>query len=177
MAAYRINERRKGKFKDPAQMAAQIKYLRNNARVEGSIYFSSNSLLNNRLGFTDSLKETYYNHPSLPPVMLWLDSIPPNPPQNFTETVVNNKVELKWVTPLPAKDKEPVYGYVIYRFDGDEKVNFEDPKYILHIKYDDATSFRDETVQKGKTYLYVVTALDRLKNESDPSPTIAAIMR
>jgi uncharacterized lipoprotein YddW (UPF0748 family) len=176
MAAYRINERRKGKFKDPAQMAAQIKYLRNNARVEGSIYFSSNSLLNNRLGFTDSLKETYYRHPSLPPVMLWLDSIPPNPPQNFTETVVNNKVELKWATPLPAKDKEPVYGYVIYRFDGDEKVNLEDPKYILHIKYDDATSFRDETVQKGKTYLYIVTALDRLKNESDPSPTIAAIL-
>src|ERR1019366_971482 len=103
-------------------------------------------LLNNRLGFTDSLRETYYRHPSLPPVMLWLDSIPPNPPQNFTQTVVNNKVELKWTTPAQAKDKEPVYGYVIYRFNGDEKVNLEDPKYILHIKYDDATSFRDETV-------------------------------
>jgi len=176
MGAYRINERRKGKFKDPAQMPAQIKYLRDNDRVEGSIYFSSNSLLNNPLGFTDSLKETYYNHPSLPPVMLWLDSIPPNPPQNFTETVINNKVELKWTTPTQAKDKEPVYGYVIYRFNGDEKVNLEDPKYILHIQYNDTTSFRDETVQKGKTYLYVVTALDRLKNESDPSPTIAAIL-
>ncbi len=176
MGAYRINERRKGKFKDPVQMPDQIKYLRKNPRVQGSVYFSAKSLLNNPLGFTDSLKQTYYLHPALPPVMLWLDSIPPNPPVNFTATVINNKVELKWTTPPLAKDKEPVYGYVIYRFDGDETVNLDDPKYILHIQYNESTYYRDETVRKGKTYLYVVTALDRLKNESDPSPTIAAIL-
>ncbi|HSY76027.1 MAG TPA: glycoside hydrolase, partial [Bacteroidia bacterium] len=74
------------------------------------------------------------------------------------------------------KDKEPVYGYVIYRFDGDERVNLTDPKYILHIQYDTTTTFTDETAKKGQTYLYVVTALDRLKNESEPSPTIAATL-
>jgi uncharacterized lipoprotein YddW (UPF0748 family) len=177
MAAYRINEHRGGKFKDPAQMPDQVKYLRNNPRVQGSVYFSSKSLLNNPLGFTDSLKENYYQHPALPPPMLWLDSIPPNPPRDFTSTIVKNTVELKWETPLLAKDKEPVYGYVIYRFDGNETVNLADPKYILHIQYNDDPFYRDETVQKGKTYLYVVTAIDRLKNESEPSPTIAAIMR
>jgi uncharacterized lipoprotein YddW (UPF0748 family) len=176
MAAYRINERRKGKFKDPAQMPDQVKYLRNNPRVQGSVYFSSKSLLNNPLGFTDSLKETYYRHPALPPVMLWLDSIPPNPPINFTATSGKTGVELKWATPLPAKDNEPVYGYVVYRFDGNEKVNLEDPQYILHIQYNDDTFYTDETAKKGKTYLYVVTAIDRLKNESDPSPTIAGIL-
>ena len=177
MAAYRINEHRRGKFKDPAAMPDEIKYLRDNPRVEGSVYFSSNSLLNNPLGFTDSLKETYYKYPALPPVMLWLDSIAPNPPRNVTATPVKSQVELKWETPALAKDKEPVYGYVIYRFDGDEKVNLTDPKYILHIQYNDTVSYTDETVKKGKTYLYVITALDRLKNESEPSPTIAAIMK
>jgi len=63
---------------------------------------------------------------------------------------------------------------VIYRFDGDEKVDLTDPKYIRHIQYNNDPFYRDETIQKGKTYLYVVTALDRLKNESEPSPTIAA---
>jgi len=85
-------------------------------------------------------------------------------------------IDLKWATPLPAKDKEPVYGYVIYRFDSNEKVDLTDPQYMLHIQYDTTTSFTDITVEKGKTYLYVVTALDRLKNESEPSPTIAATM-
>ncbi len=177
MAAYRINERTKNKFKDPQQMPDQIKYLRNNPRVQGSVYFSSKSLLNNPLGFTDSLKQTYYRHPALPPVMLWLDSIPPNAPQNVVVTPVLKGVELKWAAPLPAKDKEPVYGYVIYRFNGDEKVNLNDPKYILHMQYNDKPFFEDTTTQKGKTYLYVITALDRLKNESEPSPTVAAIIK
>ncbi|MDF2431989.1 MAG: hypothetical protein JWP44_1620 [Mucilaginibacter sp.] len=177
MAAYRINERRLTKFKNPASMPNEIKYLRNNRRVEGSVYFSSKSLMNNPLGFTDSLKDNYYRYPSLPPQMLWLDSIPPNAPRNVTATQGIHGVALKWEAPLLAKDNEPVYGYVIYRFDGNEKVNLNDPKYILHIQYNVTSTFMDETAGKGKTYLYVVTALDRLKNESEPSPTIAAILK
>lgn len=176
MAAYRVNEHRPGKFKDPGTLPDEIKYLRENPRVQGSVYFSAKSLLNNPLGFTDSLSETYYRYPALPPPMLWLDSIPPNPPLNFMATPVENSVVLRWTRPQEAKDKEPVYGYVIYRFDGDERVNLEDPKHILHIQYSNETVYSDDAVKKDKTYLYVVTALDRLKNESDPSPTIAATL-
>jgi hypothetical protein len=70
-----------------------------------------------------------------------------------------------------------VYGYLIYRFDGNEKVNIEDPKNILDIEYNNNTTYSYDTAEKGKTYLYVVTAIDRLKNESEPSPTVAAIMK
>jgi uncharacterized lipoprotein YddW (UPF0748 family) len=177
MAAYRINEHRKSKFKEPDQMPAEMQYLRKNPRVQGSVFFSSKSLVNNPLGFTDSLKQNYYKYHALPPVMLWLDSIPPNPPRNVITMVEKGGVSLKWDVPLLAADKEPVYGYVIYRFDGTERVNLNDPKYILHIQYNDTTFYRDETAKNGKTYLYVVTAIDRLKNESEPSPTIAAITK
>jgi uncharacterized lipoprotein YddW (UPF0748 family) len=176
MAAYRINERKGGKFKDPNQLPQQLNMLRNNPRVEGSVYFSSKSLLNNPLGFTDSLRNNYYKYPALPPPMLWLDSVPPNAPRNVKAIQGKTGVDLKWDVPFLAKDNEPVYGYVIYRFDGDEKVNLTDPQYILNIQYDPTTAFTDETVEKGHIYLYVVTALDRLKNESEPSPTIAAIL-
>ena len=177
MAAYRINERKDAKFRIPSQMPDEIKYLRNNTRVQGSVYFSSKSLLNNPLGFTDSLKQTYYRHLALPPVMLWLDSIAPNPIHSLVPTVESGGVNLNWEIPVTAKDKEPVYGYVVYRFNGDEKVNLSDPKNILHISYSPETYYRDNTIIKGKTYLYVVTAIDRLKNESDPSPTVAATWR
>lgn len=179
MAAYRIGEHKKGsKFKDPAAMPNAIKYLRDNPRVQGSVYFSAKSLQNDPLGFTDSLKNNYYKFAALPPPMLWLDSIPPNPPLNFTATVTPQKaVQLQWNAPLPAKDQEPVYGYVIYRFDDTAKVDIENPKNILDIKYDSGTSYTDDSVEKGKSYLYVITALDRLKNESDVSPTIGAAVK
>ncbi|MDB5117098.1 MAG: glycoside hydrolase [Mucilaginibacter sp.] len=173
-AAYRINERQSAAFKVPAEMPNQIKYIRNNPRVQGSVFFSSTSLIHNPLGFTDSLRLTYYRHPALPPVMLWLDSVPPNVPRNLTMAKLpTGQVQLKWETPLPAADKEPVYGYVIYRFEGNEKIDINDPKNILTIQYNADTAYTDNTTQRGKTYLYVITAIDKLKNESDRSPTMA----
>jgi fibronectin type 3 domain-containing protein len=72
-----------------------------------------------------------------------------------------------------AQDEEPVYGYVIYRFNDGEKIDIDNPKNILKIKYDAALGYDDNTIIRGKTYFYVVTALDRMKNESERSPTIA----
>lgn len=172
-AAYRVNEIGSPGFKQSSQVPDQIKYIRDNPRTQGSVYFSQKSLLRNPLGVTDSIRKTYYRHPALPPVMLWLDSIPPNAPQTLTAIPVARGVAVRWKAPLPSKDKEPVYGYVVYRFNGNEKVNLDDPKYILHIQYNTELGFDDNTVEKGKVYLYVVTAIDRLKNESEPTPTIA----
>ena len=176
LGVYRINERSKASaaYKVPAEIPNQMRHLRANPRVQGSVVFSSNSLTNNFGGFADSLQMNFYRSPALPPVMLWRDSVPPNAPQNFTgRPGVRGGVSLSWQAPLPARDKEPVYGYVIYRFNGQDKVNLSDPQNILHIQYSDDPVYEDTTAARAKTYLYVVTALDRLKNESEPSPTIA----
>lgn len=176
-AAYRINERKTAAFKNPGQLPSQITMMRDNPRVQGSVYFSSNSLTNNLLGFTDSLRENYYKYPALPPVMLWLDSIAPNVPRDLTAKSVQGHVQLKWSVPTLARDEQHVYGYVIYRFNDGDKINVDDPKNILRIQYNNGLTYEDTTVQKGKTYLYVITAIDRLKNESDRSPTIAVTVR
>ena len=171
-AAYRVNEIRNAGFKQPSQIPNQIKLLRKNPRVQGSVFFSSKSLLNNPLGMTDSLTNNYYQYPALPPPMLWLDSIAPNKPTELNYRAQKRSIILTWKTPALARDKEPVYGYVIYRFEDGEKVNIDDPQYILHIQYDATTSFEDNTIERGKTYKYIVTAIDRLKNESYPSNTL-----
>jgi len=173
-AAYRIGEqRRTSGFHSAAEGPNQMKYIRKNDRIQGSVFFSSASLTADPLGFTDSLRETYYRNPALPPPMIWLDSIPPNPPKGFDITIKPRSFVLTWKAPDEARDKEPVYGYVIYRFE-DENVDknhlkLDDPKNILHIQYDTSTKFEDKTIQAGKVYTYVVTAIDRLKNESYPS--------
>ena len=54
--------------------------------------------------------------------------------------------------------------YVVYRFENKEKVNLDDPSHIVSITRD---TFYKLPYEDGKTkYRYIVTALDRLHNES-----------
>jgi uncharacterized lipoprotein YddW (UPF0748 family) len=159
-------------FRNPNQLPDQLKYIRRNDRVQGSVFFSSKSIQKNPYGFTDSLKQNYYKYPALPPPMLWLDSVPPNAPRALTVKVKPKAAILSWQTPLLARDKEPVYGYVIYRFYQGDRINLDDPKYILDIEYNTDTTFTDKTIEEDKTYQYVVTAIDRLKNESYQSNVV-----
>lgn len=166
LGAYRINSPGPAQFRNPAEMPNEIAYYRKNTRVQGSVFFSSKSITNNPLGFQDSLRYKIFNRKALPPTMLWLDDVPPNLPLNVMAAVQENRVEINWETPKQATDKEPVYGYVIYRFGEGEKLNLDDNSHILDIRYSTDTHYSDLSVEKGKTYRYIITAIDRMKNES-----------
>src|SRR5690606_694160 len=89
------------------QLPKQIRYLRKNNRVQGSVFFSSKSLTNNLAGIRDSLQYDFYRYKALPPVMLWLDSIPPLAPRGLTARTINgNAVTLHWQQPDAARDGE-----------------------------------------------------------------------
>jgi hypothetical protein len=172
-APYRYYEPRSPAFKNPSEIPNQLRLIRANPRAQGSVYFRSQSLVANANHLADTLKEDFYRYPALPPPMLWLDSVPPNAPQTFTARAEKKSVILKWGQPLPAADNEAVYGYVIYRFQVNEKFDLGDPRNILHIQYNTETAYQDTNVLPGKTYFYVVTALDRLKNESERTAPMA----
>ncbi|MBE7178074.1 MAG: family 10 glycosylhydrolase [Mucilaginibacter polytrichastri] len=166
LGAYRVGIPGPAQFRDPSEMPNEIAYYRKNPRVQGSVFFSSKSIQNNPLGLRDSLRYQLFNRKALPPVMIWMDDVPPNIPQNVLAGIQNNQVELNWNEPAPAADQEPVFGYVIYRFGEDERPNLEDNAHILAIRFTPETRFTDATAEKGKSYRYIITALDRAKNES-----------
>jgi uncharacterized lipoprotein YddW (UPF0748 family) len=153
----------------PIEIPNQIRYMRANNRVQGSVFFSSKSLATSAKGLQDSLRKDLYKYPALPPQMPWLDDVIPNPPQNLTADAQIDGVTLKWLKPLKAKDEETASGYVIYRFEEGEKPTILNPKNILRISFEDFTTYIDTNIEKGKKYSYLITALDRLKNESEPS--------
>ena len=68
-APYRAFEPHSYAFHHAAELPNQIRYLRANDRVQGSIFFSANSLMKNPLGWTDSLHQDFYKYPALPPAM------------------------------------------------------------------------------------------------------------
>ncbi len=167
--AYRINEGKDAGWRNPSQIGNQITYNRLNPRVQGSVFFSSKSLTRNPAGVSDSLKANYYKYPALPPPMLWLDSVAPNKPENVLATADENGILLNWKTPMVAKDGDKAYGFMVYRFDDPGSIQLDDPRAIKKVFFGELTSWEDKEVETGKTYTYVVTALDRLKNESNGS--------
>lgn len=174
-ASYRAANNKDG-WQNRSQLPNQIRYLRNIPNSQGSVFYSSKSLAGNLAGIRDSLQYNLYRFPALPPPMEWLDRIPPLSPTRLTAAKVagGNAMHLTWEAPAPAADGEQASGYVLYRFRAGEPFDLEDARHILHITYDGTQqSYTDHSVEAGYTYYYVVTALDRLKNESTPSDRLA----
>jgi len=170
-AAYRVNENREG-WRDRNQIPNQVRYARAHAHAQGSIYYSSKHISNNAAGLRDSLQYNLYRYKSLPPTMPWLDSVPPEPPFGLLATVAENRtsVILHWLPAAAAADGDEAYGYVVYRFNEGEDLNLNNPQNILYITYDShQLTYTDNMTRKNGYYRYVVTAIDRIKNESVPS--------
>lgn len=167
--AYLVNSKSEAAWRLANQLPNQIRHIRGNNRVQGSVFFSSKSLSTVASAVADSLRNNFYKYPSLPPQMPWIDSVIPNRPQELAADALSDGVHLRWLKPLKAKDGETASGYVVYRFEEGEDISILNPKNIIRISFEEYTSFIDTNVQKGKRYSYLVTALDRMKNESEQS--------
>ncbi|WP_337043651.1 glycoside hydrolase family 10 protein [Emticicia sp. 17c] len=158
----------------PNQIPRQVRYNRSKTQISGSIYFSAKPLTKNELSVTDSLRNLYF-YPALPPTMPWKDNIPPNAPENLkVKKVSDGGIFISWDLPSsPPKDGDEVNAFVVYRFDENEKINLENPARIIGIvRNEGMLNYTDKTYDSGRSYVYVVTALDRLSNESTMSNTV-----
>lgn len=164
-------------WKDKNQLPDQLRYQRKNPNIHGSIFFSSKSVTNNLGGFKDSLRNDLYVHKALVPVMSWIDSVPPGLPSKLHALKKKGQIALKWKSPAVASDGEEAYGYVIYRFNKDEKVSPDNPENILKVNFSTNTSFIDTSVKRRRKYTYIITAIDRLKNEGQTSKKVKARAR
>jgi uncharacterized lipoprotein YddW (UPF0748 family) len=104
---YRTLEARTGGWKNRNEIPNQIKALRQNALVQGSVYFSSKTFNSNPNGWNDSLRNNYYKYPALVPPMSWIDSIAPLKP--LVEKVAGLKE-----TRVMYRGAEPIKGFAIY---------------------------------------------------------------
>ncbi len=150
------------------ELEQQLRLSRQIINTYGTVFFSSKSITDNYSHFADSLKK-YYKYPALIPTMSWKDTIPPLEPKNLNAKVEENSIKLEWNKPDKASDGDTALKYVIYKFDFPRQVNLEDAWHILKVQNSDETSFIDSTVGiENHEITYVVTALDRMNNESKP---------
>ncbi|GGG07094.1 family 10 glycosylhydrolase [Paenibacillus aceti] len=168
-AAYRIGADDPN-WLDPEQMPNQILFNRNFDNVKGSIFFSTQSLRNNPLGFQDKLREDLYAAPALIPEMNWLKLGKPEAPTEVTGTPVASGIQLSW----PETQEEANY-YVIYRSIGDQAPDIDNPSHIyqqVHRADSQKQQFIDHKVEQGKSYTYRITSLNRAHQESAASQPV-----
>lgn len=167
---YRVG---RGSERDPGwgrytEFPEQMRFNRQQRAVQGSVFFSAKNLRSNPMAVCDSLLSSFYKHPALVPTMAWLDSIPPLPPHDLKAADTPEGIELFWQQPGPAADGDEANGYLVYRFDGRRpRLRLDDPRRIVAKCIGEVTTrFVDRTAKPNQPYVYVVTALDRLNNES-----------
>ncbi|MEV4412725.1 family 10 glycosylhydrolase [Catellatospora sp. NPDC049609] len=157
---------------DPAEMSKHL-YFNRDYNVSGNVHFSAVQVRANRLGATDLYAAEHYSKPALVPTMTHLPSKPLLFPVVTKADRGDAGVALKW---QPLADGAGPFGeaasYAVYRFDGLKLLpsgcELADATHLVATTR--GTSFTDTTAVPGQRYTYFVTSVDRLWNESFPSP-------
>lgn len=165
-AAYKINNNAVPAWSDPEEYVRQINLNHKYDTIKGSMHFSLKDLNRNPLGIKDRLANDLYRYPALVPSMPWLDHTAPKKPKLRDAKRTGGGIEL--TIEDHQLNSDTAY-YVIYRFEGTKRGSINNAANILTTvrKTGRTQTFIDDLVEPGQTYTYVVTAVDRLHNESD----------
>jgi uncharacterized lipoprotein YddW (UPF0748 family) len=166
LGAYRMPGVNSGPWAGSKEIMWQMRDIRSQALNPGYAFYSTSSFDRLSHAIKDSIH--YFNRSiSFPPLMKWLDSIPPEAP--IVKAIPSSEgTLLKWDAINP---KNETLRFAIYRFVNNEPVNINrNDKIISLLK---GKEFLDADANKYKKCTYIVTALDRLWNESKPGNMVS----
>ena len=144
----------------PAKMALhkQLPY------VKGTILWYAKAAVDNIGNYGTTLRNVYWKYPALQPEMPFIDGKAPQKVKKLKPIWIDGDYVLFWTAPTAKNWDDEAVKYVVYRFAPGEKVDVNDPSKIMTITND---TFYKLPYENGKEkWIYVVTALDRLQNES-----------
>jgi uncharacterized lipoprotein YddW (UPF0748 family) len=159
---YRVDENSSiESWRNPYEIPEQIELNRSLPNILGSCFFSSKSMVNNPLGVSDILRDDFYQYPALVPKMEWLPNAIPSSPDIKEIRNTSYGFFIEW-NPIPGAKY-----YIVYRFKGKRSGNADDPSHIVSILSKNETFYQDKQVKRFRKYTYLISAMDRLFNESD----------
>ncbi len=156
-------------LKNPAvnQQAEKFRLQRTVPGVSGSCLWYSAAVVRDEGGFATALQQKYHRKPALQPLMTFIDDDAPRKPRKVKALWMPDGYYLFWTAPKGKGEMDKARQYAVYRFAPGEKVNVNSVENLVTVTSE--TMFR-LPYEDGRTkYTYVVTALDRLHNESKPA--------
>jgi uncharacterized lipoprotein YddW (UPF0748 family) len=156
---YRTNEGTTGAWKNRNQIPEQIRYLRGNENVGGSVYFSSKTFNTNPNGWNDSLRNNYYKYPALVPPMKWIDSVPPLKP--LTESLGKDEVRILY------RGAEPIKGFAVYTMPAAKAIYKSTPTLVKILVAEKNYKLQLSSVPANDNEKIFVVSIDRNNNVSE----------
>ena len=147
------------------QQQRKYELQRANGNVSGSCFWDAASAANNMDGYRDFLANGYYKYPALVPESPFIDNKAPAKVKGVRLVNDENGPMLLWIVDENAgcDVMDAPYRYVVYCFAKNAKADTGNPANILAIT--EKPFFRIPSGMKGE-FLFVVTVLDRMQNES-----------
>lgn len=147
------------------QFFAKYDLQRSLPHIQGSCQWYAAAIVNNPGNYSTLLRQTYHRTPALQPQMKFIDGKAPGKPRNIgVDHDKQNNFFVAWSAPKAKKEMDKAAYYVVYDFKKGEKIDLDSPEHIAAIvrepKFPLVTNLIGHTI--------VVTALDRLHNESKP---------
>ena len=157
------------KFSDPNnpsihQLSAKMALHEQMENVKGTVLWYARAAVDNVGNYGTTLRNVYWRYPALQPLMPHVDNKVPNKVRKLKVLDVNGQKVLCWTEPKAKKWGDIAARYVVYRFDKKERINTDDPSKIVAITTQ--PYYELPTAEPKSQFVYVVTALDRLHNES-----------
>ena len=154
---------------DPAnpnrnQMVAKMALQRAYQSIQGSCQWPASAVIENAGNYADALRSEYHRYPALPPVYHFIDDKAPGKVKSLKPLWMEDGYVLFWTAPKYRDEMDRAVNYAIYCFAEGEKIDLNDATRLVAVT---ANTFYKLPYRDGKKkYTYVVTALDRLHNES-----------
>ena len=150
--------------KSQHQLAAKMALHAELPRIQGTVLWYAKAAVDNVGNYGTLLRNNYWRMPALQPLMPHIDKKAPKAPRKLKAVRMDDGEHvLFWMPPKGKGWQDEAASYVVYRFEKGEPINIDDPSKIVKVTTD--CLYMIPAGQHGR-YTYVVTALDRMQNES-----------
>ncbi|MBL7765103.1 MAG: family 10 glycosylhydrolase [Chitinophagaceae bacterium] len=163
---YQVGTSKKACWNSMTEIENQVNNTRTVGHIQGSAFYSAVAFKKDLCGLNYHMRYSNYPTLALLPTMPWIDSIAPSSPKVSIDKDPGGFSKIKWTVDNPSKEK---LRFAVYRIPKGQSKSDLKASFLLAITDDYFYVDRSESKQACS---YVVTALDRLNNESLSSNVI-----
>ena len=150
------------------QVGKKINLTREAEQIGGNCFWSGDMLLENKNDYKDSLQTAYFKHHAIAPNFPKLSHSAPLKPENVRLELMGAAPKLCWDADKTPKQADKVWYYIVYATNYKANVIDQyDPTKIVYVGTENEFTIPED--MNPLHFKYVVTAVNRMQNESETS--------